>query len=329
MTRKYKGTGYEVGHLMGKSVKSTLEENIKIIKTISEKEYGIDLSQIKTNYSLWFDKLPEQYKDEVVGLSEGSGCSLELIMQWIFFDNFIGGGCTSFIVMKDGNAWVGRNNDYIAPKIWNHVSIIEKKGLIPVMLFGMGGDMFSGTGYNKERIWLHYNWLPVWDKPKEEAYPAYIFLRMALESCQNINDLEKLLEQIPRTGGMNLFFIDGKDNTFAVYECTCNGFVKRQSSGSYIVGANHYHATSIPGEWNEDFTDSRKRQKTVEDILEGMIKTRFGIEDIKKALASVEKENGLSGTVYANIACPALDKIFYACDDFPAVSKGQWEAVVW
>jgi hypothetical protein len=34
--------------------------------------------------------------------------------------------------------------------MWTHINIISKRDMIPVMLFGMGGDLFSGTGYNKE-----------------------------------------------------------------------------------------------------------------------------------------------------------------------------------
>lgn len=254
---------------------------------------------------------------------------MDLIAQWIFFDKFLDGGCTSFIIVdKNGNLWVGRNNDYIAPKMWSHVNIISKRDMIPVMLFGMGGDLFSGTGYNKEKIWLHYNWLPVWDIPKKDAYPPYVFLRMALESCKNIKDLENMLRYIPRDGGMNLFFIDGKDNTCAVYECMCNDFIKREITGKYIAGANHYNITSVvPVDYNYDFSGSYKRQKSMENILENI---DFSVKDLISVLSNpnIEQNNGLHGTVYSNIACPATDELYYACDGFPAAS-GKWELVNW
>ena len=115
--RYYKGTSYEIGYAMGLDEKNILREKIEKIRSIAEQVYKVDLSQIKTNSLLWYDKLPEQYKEEALGLSDGSGCSLDLIMQWIFFDNFIDSGCTSFIINDLVNTWVGRNNDYIAPKM--------------------------------------------------------------------------------------------------------------------------------------------------------------------------------------------------------------------
>jgi len=328
----FEGDGYQVGYAIGCSVKDKLQDNISHIINIAEKIYRADLSQIKTGASAWIETLPEQYRLEARGLSDGSGCPMDLIAQWVFFDKFLDGGCTSFIITdNNGSAWIGRNNDYIAPKMWSHINIIAKKDIIPVMLFGMGGDLFSGTGYNKEKIWLHYNWLPVWDMPGQGAYPPYVFLRMALESCRNKRELEKMLKYIPRNGGMNLFFVDGKDNTCAVYECTCNNFIKRELNYKYIAGANHYNIMSVPLDYEHDFSASHKRQKAAEDILAGMKNINFCIEDLISILSypNIEQDNGLYGTVYANIACPATDKLYYACGGFPAASQSQWEFIDW
>jgi len=325
----FEGNSYQIGYSIGCSVKDSLRDNIsKIIKT-AEKVYAVDLSQIKTDASLWLEKLPEPYQIEASGLADGSGCSMDLIMQWMFFDKFLDGGCTSFIIRNNGNIWVGRNNDYIAPKMWSYVNIISKENMIPVMLFGMGGDLFSGTGYNKEKLWLHYNWLPVWDKPDRKAYPPYVFLRLALESCRNLNELESMLKRIPRDGGMNLFAVDGKDNSCAVYECLCGSFIKRKINHNYGVGANHFNVTPVPAGFNHNFSNSHKRQKAAEDALCGM--TDFTAKDLIDILADpdIEQDNGLYGTVYSNIACPAADEIYYACDDFPAASKSRWESISW
>ena len=59
--------------------------------------------------------------------------------------------------------------------------------------------------------------------------------------------------------------------------------------------------------------------------------TNFTFKDLASILSNpnVEQNNGLYGTVYANIACPAIDEFYYACDDFPAASKSQWKLVDW
>ena len=329
--QNFKGNSYQIGYSIGCAIKDSFQANLSKIISIAEKVYAIDLSKVKSGASSWLEKLPEQYQIEASGLSEGSGYSLDLIAQWMFVDKFLTGGCTSFIIMNNGSAWVGRNNDYIAPKMWSHVNIISKNDVIPILLFGMEGDLFSGTGYNKEKIWLHYNWLPVWDTPRQEAYPPYVFLRMALESCRNLRDLESMLKYIPRDGGMNLFFIDGKDNTCAIYECTCNSYIKREVDSQYCVGANHFNITSVPADYNYNFSDSCRRQKAAEDILKSIENTGFTVKDLINVLSNpnVEQDKGLSGTVYANVACPATGELYYACNGFPAASKSQWELINW
>jgi len=329
----FEGDSYQIGYSIGCSVKDSLGYNILKIIEIAEKVYAVDLSQIKTDASSWLEKLPEQYQTEASGLSDGSGCTIGLIMQWIFFDKFLNGGCTSFIISNNENVWVGRNNDYIAPKMWSHVNIISKRNMIPVMLFGMGGDLFSGTGCNKEKLWLHYNWLPVWDAPKQDAYPPYVFLRLALESCRSLDELESMLKHIPRDGGMNLFAVDGKDNSYAIYECICSSYIKRKINHNYGVGANHFNVTSVPPEFSHNFSNSYKRQKAAENILSSIDNTSVTVtmKDLISVLSNpnVEQDNGLYGTVYANIACPSTDEIYFACDGFPAASKSQWGLVDW
>ena len=329
--QNFAGDSYQIGYQMGCAAKDSLKSSISKIMGIAEKLCSIDLSEIEVNPYSWLEKLPEQFQIEARGLSEGSDCPMDEIAKWMFFDKFLSGGCTSFIVMNNENAWVGRNNDYIAPQMWSSVSVISKNDMIPVMLFGIGGDLFSGTGYNKEQIWLHYNWLPVWDVPAQEACPPYVFLRMALESCRNMNDVEQMLKHIPRDGGMNLFFVDGKDNTCAIYECTCNSFKKREITSQYVVGANHYNATAVPIGFNHNFSGSVKREKAAEAILADVANDGFSLKSLINVLAhpNVEQNKGLSGTVYANIACPATGELYYACDGFPAASKSCWERINW
>jgi hypothetical protein len=67
------------------------------------------------------------------------------------------------IVTAGGYAWVARNNDTYAPGMWGYATIREVTGRIPTICFGLEGDVFTPSGVNGEKLWLHYNWLPVWD----------------------------------------------------------------------------------------------------------------------------------------------------------------------
>jgi len=335
--RKFSGSGREIGLSIGKVLKNNLEILIDRFIDITNKAYGLDFSNLGEESLFWLNKIPLVYLEELEGLAEGSGCSLTKIAQWIYCDRSIGTGCTSFIYNFNGLTWVGRNNDYIGPKMWDCAYIISKTGFIPVMLFGPERSTFSGTGYNAEKLWLHYNWLPVWDinDVEDNALSPFIFIRTALESCRNLSEVEMLLRSTTRDGGMNLFAVDGKDNSFCVYECSRKAFVKRKIENGWVVGTNHYNSLQLPMEFEYNTTNSVFRQAKVENFLKNINIKRLNTEkiheDLIEILADPEIEccNEYSGTVYSNIACPALDALWYACDGFPAASKSKWEKLNW
>ena len=84
--------------------------------------------------------------------------------------------------------WVGRNNDLSVPELWGYMTVREVDGRIPTISFSMQGDVFAPTGINKEKLWLHYNWLPVWDVPGGDKphLPGYVLLPEMLETCASL-----------------------------------------------------------------------------------------------------------------------------------------------
>lgn len=329
---KFKGESKDVGISIGESIGNNkfLSNINKMIEAVDE-SYGINFEKLKKESMLWLEGIPTEYQKELEGISIGSGCAIEKIAQWYYSSMITDSGCTSFFTKINNSWWVGRNNDYLLPKFWGHVNIIEIEWKIPVMLFGLEGDIFTGTGINKEKLWIHYNWLPVWDTPlkSKEVIAPFIFVRKALENCKSINDVVMMLEDTIRDGGMNLFIIDGKSNEAAVIECTCRNYKKRLIEDFYIAGANHYCAVKPPTEFKFDFSDSRKRQSRVEKLIFEN-KDKMFVEKMIDILADskVGQNNNLSGTVYSNIACPSMDLIWFAYNGFPAASESDWKKVV-
>lgn len=322
----YRGTYLEVGKAMGAAIgRERLEENINKMLTAVDHEFGLNYQRLQAGAMGWLESLPEEYQEELQGIALGSGCSLERLAEWYYCDSCIDNGCTSFIVRCQDDFWVGRNNDYLLPKEWGFVTVLAVTGKIPVMLLGLEGSSFSGTGYNKEKLWLHYNWLPVWDEPGQdgETVAPYVFLRMALENCETLADVEHLLKSVPRDGGMNLFVVDGKSNQAAVFECTCVSHQKRNFD-TFVAAANHYCVIEAPGsEYGSE--NSRLRQARVEQLLH-QYGANLGLNEMIAVLADdkVEQRGATYGTVYANLACPARNKLWYAYNDFPAASQSKW-----
>lgn len=329
----FSGTAEEIGTSIGKSIgRKEFENNINRMIEAIDKNYGINFEKLESESRLWLESIPEEYQKELEGISQGADLSIKEIAKWYFSSMSIDGACTSFIKKIDNSWWVGRNNDYLLPKAWGHINIIEVEGKIPVMLFGLEGDIFSGTGFNKEKLWLHYNWLPVWDLPEKskKTIAPFIFIRKALESCSSVEDVKQLLKNTVRDGGMNLFVVDGKNNKSAVFECSSKNYKERKIEASYLAGANNYSAAKVPADFNFDFDNSIKRQNRVEKLLLEQ-KDRISIKNMIDILADseVEQNNNLSGTVYSNIACPAENLIYFAYDGYPAASRSKWQKVEW
>lgn len=329
--QRFRGNSCEIGLKIGCHLKGRLRGVIdQFIKAVDQANH-LDFGKMEKEAPAWLGKLPEEFLLELESMAYSTGVKLDRIAQWIYCERYITGGCTSFISKAGEDVWVGRNNDYAGPNLWRNINVIEKEGCIPVILFGLEGEIFSKAGYNAEKLWLHYNHLPVWDRPEpdEKAIPPFVFVRMALQKCKSLSDVEHLLQTYVRDGGMNLFAVDGKKNSFAVFECTCRGFVKRQSNGKNIAGSNHYVETKPPKEFSVNASSSMKRLENIEMLLETR-RISDPYKDFISILADpgVEQNNGLSGTVYANLACPSKGLYYYACNGFPAASKARFEEVI-
>ena len=329
---KFKGTPREIGIAIGESIGDRFVENVDRFISYTDDIYGLDFDKLEREAMSWFRNLPVEYQKELEGIAIGSSCSIEKLGQWYYCDRCFDGGCTSFITEIDGDFWLGRNNDYIFPEFWGYITILEVDNKIPVMLFGLEGSTFSGTGYNAEKLWIHYNWLPVWDIPprSQDVLAPFVFLRLALESCKTIDEVEQLLRMTSRDGGMNLFVVDGKTNQAAVFEATCQHYRRRDMQNGDIAAANHYCKVKLPEGLEYDFSGSMARQTRVETLLAG--KDKITIPDsLIKILAdpAVEQDSKYSGTVYSNIVCPAKDQMWYAHNGYPAASQSDWEKVNW
>jgi hypothetical protein len=78
--------------------------------------------------------------------------------------------------------------------------------------------MFCSTGINKEKLWLHYNFLPVGDHLVSVNHIFRpLFYDAGPETCRSIAEVEGMLHQIQRTDGMMLFVVDGKTDEFAIF----------------------------------------------------------------------------------------------------------------
>lgn len=321
------GNGCEIGFKLGRSVKGRFETMITQYLDMVDSIYPLDYDRMKREALDWLLNLPEEYLNEIDSLSYGSGVKLDRIAAFYYCMRFYTEGCTGYVAWHDGNVWVGRNHDAVGPNLWRHIHVIRKVDCIPVILFGQEGDLYSGTGYNENGLWLHYHSLPEWEKNlPEKGIPPYVFLRMALEKCNTINDVENMLKMISRDSAMLLFAVDGRTNGYGVYECAHKGYMKRAMAKQYIAGANH--TILYKGRMPKSGSSLQRQAKMEYCLKTNPITDPFA--DFKTILADpeIEQKDGLRGTVYASVACPALGLYYYACNGFPAASVAPFEEVI-
>lgn len=332
----FKGTPYEVGFAAGQKLGLRLEENIDLYITgVAESK---DLQKLHSGALAWLYSLPKRFQDEFKGMAEGANIPLQNLAEWAYIEECDAKQCSGAICRFGDEVWVARNNDFYMAELWGYVIIRDIDGRIPSISFSMEGEIFTPTGINKEKLWLHYNFLPVWDKPTQTKphVPPYIFLTEALESCCTIGDVEALLNETDRDGGMLLFAVDGKNNEFALFECLCSKYYRRQSSNGWIIGTNHYCAV-------EDRTLSAADKEPLGtlsrfDRMENLIQTlcTSGVppslpDDLIRILADdeIERRGKDVVTVYSNVACPTTGEVWYTFGGYPAASQGNWQRLEW
>jgi hypothetical protein len=333
-----KGSPFEIGYAMGQSLGSRLEANIeRYVRERIPDGVTLDAELWQSGALPWLRSLPARFQEEFEGLALGANLPIQRLAEWAYIEVIFARQCSGVIIPIDHRVWVARNNDFLAPGMSGYVTIRETSGRIPTISFGLEGDVFTGTGINHERLWLHYNYLPTWDAPvaSEPHLPCYALLVEALETCRTLQDLEVLLAHVQRDDGMLLFAVDGKTDAFALYECDCTDVYKRETDKGWLVGTNHWcvHPKGPP------ISDSRplstaSRYERLEALAESLLSHggyASAVKELIRILAddAIESRSGETVTAYSNVACPSNHQIWYTFGGYPAASHGNWQELEW
>lgn len=331
----FKGTPYEIGLAIGRRLGKRLEQTLThYIRNLADSS---DMEKLHAGALLWLRGLPERFQDEFKGMAEGASLPLERLAEWAFIEECEKKQCSGSICIFNGHAWVARNNDTFVPELWGYVMIRAVNGRIPTINFGMQGDVFTPTGINKEKLWLHYNFLPVWDQPTpgKPHVPAYVFLTEALELCHTIADVEALLNQTDRDDGMLLFAADGKTDEFALFDCMCSKHYRRDPQAAWIVGTNHYcTCKDLSLGDDEGSISSLDRFMRMEQLIQRLYASSTPPNlpaDLIHILADDKIERRINKliTAYSNVACPGTGEIWYTFGGYPSASQGNWQRLEW
>ena len=208
----FAGTAREVGVAVGRALGPRLEANIaRYLRERPQSPGALDPDGLRRGALPWLRTLPDRFQDELEGLAEGASVPLQAVAEWNFVDQCVDDGCSAVVGWIDGHAWVARNNDMFVPGIWGHATIREITGRIPTLTFGQEGDVFTATGVNRDRLWLHHHALATSDRPRpgRPHMSGWVLLTEMLETCSTIAQVERRLAEVDRDEGMLLVAIEG------------------------------------------------------------------------------------------------------------------------
>lgn len=213
----------------------------------------------------------------------------------------------------------------------------EIDGRIPVLGMGRRGDLFVPTGVNRDRLWLHYHYLPTADHLDEERWhiPPFVWMMEALETCHTLTEVERLLHDVQRTDGMMLWAVDGTTDEGAIFECGHVEFARRGLVDGWMVGTNHHILSPDPdGGPGDERLSSGGRFARLEEMVAPLAAGRHRGDIVAPLIATladddIERRDPSFATVYANVACPATGEIWYTLGGWPAASRGDWQRVPW
>jgi hypothetical protein len=328
----FAGTAREVGVAAGRALGPRLDANIaRYLRERPQSPDALDWAELRRGALPWLRTLPDRFQDELEGLAEGACVPLQAVAEWNYVEQCVDDGCSAVVGWIDGHAWVARNNDMFVPGIWGHATIREIKGRIPTLTFGQEGDVFTATGVNRERLWLHHHALATSDgaRPGRPHMSGWVLLTEMLETCSTIAQVERRLAEVDRDEGMLLVAIEGASDEVAVLECGRSTHARRPQDGAWLIVTNHATVLDEP-----PTADSRSRHARMESLADELSRQPLGPRppgDLIAMLADgeIERRGADFSTVYATVACPAGGSVWFTFGGCPAASLGDWQPVAW
>jgi hypothetical protein len=160
--------------------------------------------------------MPERFLEELRGLADGSGCSLEDTMVANFIPELF--HCSGFAVMnsatKGGTLYHGRVLDYsIDWQLQEHAVLVvaEPEGRVPYVNVTYGGFIGSVTGMNAEHVSVGE--MGGGGRGHWTGTPMAFLVRRVLEEAKTLDDAVAIFRDSPRTCEYYYVVADGDDNS--------------------------------------------------------------------------------------------------------------------
>lgn len=197
------GTHYEMGLQYGVLLKNEIRQmDYKLYSVIGyySREIGLPKNLVYIYFKYKINRLskniPERFKEEMKGISDGSGVNINAIYAISLFDDLLHSmGCSSILAVSDDGKSIihGRNEDLYFGMEMGMKQVIVKynpKGYNSFVSIAFPGFIGVSTGCNDKGLGYSHHSRFAKDI-NYEGYPQSCIARMALEECSSLNDVIK------------------------------------------------------------------------------------------------------------------------------------------
>ncbi|MEO6810884.1 MAG: C45 family peptidase [Isosphaeraceae bacterium] len=241
-----KGSPYEMGYQQGAFLKDDIRELVRFLFDVKAKELKIEVAGLKLNpdpkaiiamiATLQKPFVPERYFEEMQGVADGAGMSLQEVVMANFIPELF--HCSGFALSgsatKDGQLYHGRILDYGCDwRLQDHavLTVAEPVGKIPFVNVTYAGFIGSVTGMNAKQISIgemggggRGHWAGV---------PMALLVRMVLEDADDLEEAIAIFRDNPRTCEYYYVIADGETGQAVGMEASWNVFSTVSMGGAH------------------------------------------------------------------------------------------------
>jgi len=351
VTGNHHEMGLQYGVLLRPEIMRALDSYKKIVRWQAAK-MGIPtpvLMAVAKYKAIQFSKrLPERFREEFKGLSEGSGVPEDTIIAISLFYDVGEGMCTGLLMKGAGGTVIqGRNQDatgFGGEEIGKMTVIVRynAEGYNSITQFDWPLYMGIETGYNNKGLAFAEETLKI-RHPNPAGFSIIYLARIALETCARIEELYPLFDKYPVVGAYGTVWSDRDEGRGIVAELTAHGWAaqelktpllwnfnriydaklyKLQAPRSNIAGSNFdrdYIASGFPHKpvyTVKDAVDFLRAQKTSQGIDYSWYGSREAVCNAWAQQMIIFDPKGDGAYVALGQYYAARQKVYHIHDDF-------------
>ena len=227
------GTPYEIGYQHGSLMPREVRASLRTVMAFVDREVGIPLigkwlacKKLDQAWSKMKPFVPQEYLEEMEGLSAGAGIPLETLQRVHALPELMSTTCSGFAAFGDatkgGRLIQIRNLDWaIKSDVQRYAALFvyRPKEKRPFVSIGWLGFIGVVSGISENGISIGEIGSDTTDQDLK-GIPMPFLLRRVLEKSGDLKEAANIVMDAPRTGGYNYLFADAKAKQAVAIETT-------------------------------------------------------------------------------------------------------------